>query len=79
VGNVIVSLISLWFGWGCMYAFYCYAKKTDASMAPIERKIWALIYGLAWPYDLYKYFTGKRERAALKRDREETRERILNQ
>lgn len=40
-----------------------WARRTDRSQAPIERRLIGLMYALAWPVFAYDYVAGRRRAA----------------
>jgi hypothetical protein len=66
MGAFIWTVIGWWLFIAFFASFYFWAKKTDRSQAPIERRFTAAGYGLAWPYFAYKAIKSKHElRASL--------------
>jgi hypothetical protein len=70
-------VFGIWFWGGVLSSPYFWFKKTDRSQAPIARRFMALGYGLAWPYLVITYFTGKADREREERDRRAAAQRIL--
>jgi hypothetical protein len=64
MGTVFWAIVSWWLFIAVISSFYFWAKKTDRSQAPLERRITAVGYGLAWPYLAYKGLKGKQNRTA---------------
>lgn len=74
MGSFFVVILGIWFWVGAFSSPYFFAKRTDRTQAPIQRKLVALGYGLAWPYLLVTYFRGKQQVAE---ERQNAQERIL--
>jgi hypothetical protein len=77
MGAVLGLIISWWLFVLIFYSFYCWAKKTDKSEAPVVRRFTALLYAAAWPYDLYKYFAGKQQKTSEQETLQQSKSKIL--
>ena len=55
--------LGIFVGWYFLFTvifwFYAWAKKTDKSSSPFERRLVALGYGLIWPVYLWQYIAGR--------------------
>jgi hypothetical protein len=73
----LAMLIGIWFWIAFFSSPYFWFKKTDRTQAPIARRGLALVFGLAWPYFVYRYFAGRRGVEEAERQRREAEDRIL--
>ena len=64
MGTFFGAIIGWWLFIAFIASFYFWAKKTNPSQAPIERRFTAAGYGLAWPYFAYKAVKSKQEQGA---------------
>ncbi len=77
MGSFFGAIFGLYFiiAMACWPVFW--AKKTDRSQVPIVRRGIGLLYGLAWPYMIVKYFTGQQQRQADQQEHWAAERRII--
>lgn len=63
----LVVALNLWWWIACLTSFYFWAKKTKRTQAPLERRLIAFGYGLAWPALLVGHFINEKESAQIER------------
>ena len=76
-GAWIAILFWIWLLPAILSSFYFWAKKTDRSQSPIQRRMVALGYGLAWPVLLIRAIVSRNQSAAQATDRAAAESRIL--
>lgn len=75
--NAIAVIFMIWFVPAVLSAIYFWAKKTDRSQSPIQRRLTGLGYGLIWPIMLIRAIVSRNQSAAQATDRAAAESRIL--
>ena len=75
--NIIGSIFSFYFVIAFFSSFYFWAKKTDRSQAPIQRRMIATGFALAWPFFVFRSASNKSNQASREADRRAAEQRIL--
>lgn len=75
--NVIAVIFMIWFVPAVISGIYFWAKKTDRSQSPIQRRLTGLGYGLIWPIMLVRAIVSRNQSATQATDRAAAESRIL--
>jgi hypothetical protein len=78
MGEVLSAIVGWWFFFAFFSSFYFWAKKTNRSQAPIQRRIAALGYGLGWPYFTFIFIKSKLDQNAGQGKPQATRNPAFN-
>lgn len=76
MGTLFGAIFGWWLFIAFISSFYFWAKKTDRSRAPIERRVTAAGYGLAWPYFAYLAVKGSQKQGASRAEQRAPYEHI---
>ncbi len=72
-----LTLVLIWIGVALVSSPFFWAKKTDKSQSPVQRRFVGLCYGFAWPIVLIGALMRRKQRQGEQLDDAELASRIL--